>query len=322
METIAKKSRRRFLKETALAGAAVALTGTQLAALDRVRPVKNTAPRKAAVVWYRQAGHTARVGKLVAARWRKNGLEVTAADYRDLDPAVLAGADLIAAGSPVVYYEAPENFMSWIAGLPAIDGTAVASFVTFGGKGGNQHNACFGILKELAGRGGAPVGMGAFGNMSTFPPTWAMGNGERILKYRHLPDERTYEAVRAWADGVLARTREGRTVRAEGKFDFRQAIRGGFSIGGTKLLMKGFTIDPKTCIGCGTCVEKCPVGAVDLEKHRMDSRRCLACMGCVNNCPVGAVRMSFWGRPLTGFKKFLKDNGVAIREPRELEGSS
>jgi pyruvate formate lyase activating enzyme len=48
--------------------------------------------------------------------------------------------------------------------------------------------------------------------------------------------------------------------------------------------------DPRRCIGCGHCMEVCPVSAITLEGgitiHR---KRCTLCMSCVDGCPSGAM---------------------------------
>lgn len=50
------------------------------------------------------------------------------------------------------------------------------------------------------------------------------------------------------------------------------------------------TIDEEKCIGCGTCVERCPIEANSLinGKSTMDVQKCIGCGVCVHLCPEGA----------------------------------
>jgi ferredoxin len=50
--------------------------------------------------------------------------------------------------------------------------------------------------------------------------------------------------------------------------------------------------DSDTCTSCGTCVERCPVGAVQLEKTAVvDQDKCIGCGVCAAGCEEESVKM-------------------------------
>ena len=51
-------------------------------------------------------------------------------------------------------------------------------------------------------------------------------------------------------------------------------------------------VDKNKCIGCGTCVAICPVGASSLDcegKAVIDRAKCIRCGACQSSCPVEAI---------------------------------
>ncbi|TFG12755.1 MAG: 4Fe-4S dicluster domain-containing protein [Promethearchaeota archaeon] len=54
------------------------------------------------------------------------------------------------------------------------------------------------------------------------------------------------------------------------------------------------SVNREICVGCGTCVEKCTVGAISLndnEKAEVDQIRCIGCGLCAHFCPQNAITL-------------------------------
>jgi len=49
--------------------------------------------------------------------------------------------------------------------------------------------------------------------------------------------------------------------------------------------------DTDACIGCGSCVDICPVQAVSIiaDKAQIDPNWCIGCGVCAVDCPTGAI---------------------------------
>lgn len=322
-----QEERRAFIKTGLVTGGlgllAMSLPGLSLSGCTEpppLNPVTKRSPQTALVVWFSQTGHTRRIGRIIQNAWEKAGLKVTGGDYRQLDPRALAQVDLIAFGSPINYMGVPKNLRDWMDGLPPLKGTSVAAYVTYGGKGDGQHNTACQILERLTQRGGAAVGKSLFGNMSTFAPTWSLGNEERTLAFKDRPNEATYRQARQFAAGVLANVAAGKNVVIDYQWSLSSLIPSGLSVGATKLMMSQHHIDTSRCVSCGTCAANCPVGAITLQNGRVDDERCIACFACINNCPAGAMKMDFLHKPVYGFRELLTRNRIEIREPQELSG--
>ncbi len=54
-------------------------------------------------------------------------------------------------------------------------------------------------------------------------------------------------------------------------------------------------VNQKQCIGCGTCVNICPVGAISLKNGKavIDPNVCIKCCSCEGVCPVSAIKIEY-----------------------------
>ncbi|MBD3337795.1 MAG: 4Fe-4S dicluster domain-containing protein [Candidatus Lokiarchaeota archaeon] len=52
-------------------------------------------------------------------------------------------------------------------------------------------------------------------------------------------------------------------------------------------------LNEKNCVGCGTCVEKCPMEAITLQNDLaiLEMSRCVGCGVCVHQCPNEAIEL-------------------------------
>ena len=52
-------------------------------------------------------------------------------------------------------------------------------------------------------------------------------------------------------------------------------------------------IDKEKCIGCGACIDVCPVSALTMvdDKSTVDESACVDCGACVSTCPVEAMAL-------------------------------
>jgi ferredoxin/flavodoxin len=291
---------------------------------SKIHAYKSKEPKNVLVLWFSQTGHTEIYGKLIGAVWEKMGLNVTCSEIREFYNKNLNEYDLVLIAAPVFNYDIPGYVKDCINSLKQLNEIPVASFVSYGGPEGDQHNAASIILELLSEKGGIPVGMATFMNMGAYPPVWDDNtiSSPDLPGNKTLPDEETYNSVRAFAGFIIDQVGQGKRIEVDKHITLRRLATVINPIFWTKLAIKKHSIDKDTCIQCGTCKKKCPANAIDPSEYVVNRDRCVMCFGCINNCPQNAIIMTYSGRRLFGFKELLKRKNIKIKEPEELQVKS
>ncbi|MEX2719732.1 MAG: 4Fe-4S binding protein [Candidatus Sigynarchaeum springense] len=87
------------------------------------------------------------------------------------------------------------------------------------------------------------------------------------------------------------------------------------------------SIDTEKCIGCGTCVDRCPMEALKLggnDKAEVNPKRCIGCGVCVPACPESAIKLIKRGEeripPATNldmYMRIMEGKAKALQKERE-----
>jgi Na+-translocating ferredoxin:NAD+ oxidoreductase subunit B len=89
------------------------------------------------------------------------------------------------------------------------------------------------------------------------------------------------------------------------------------------------SIDQEKCIGCGTCVDRCPMDALKLnddDKAEVKPKRCIGCGVCVPSCPENAIHLTKKGDQLVPpesnlemFMKIMEAKAKVLQKERDAK---
>ncbi len=77
-------------------------------------------------------------------------------------------------------------------------------------------------------------------------------------------------------------------------------------------------VDPSGCVACGTCVAKCPSGAIRIAGAAavIDGTACIGCADCIVVCPEGAVRVD-WNEAAPGVQRKMAEYALGAVRGKE-----
>jgi len=77
-------------------------------------------------------------------------------------------------------------------------------------------------------------------------------------------------------------------------------------------------VKAKDCVGCGTCLRKCPAGAISLTpegKALIDHGKCIGCAECTVVCPEAAIAIN-WKTDLALLQRKMAEYALGVVKPK------
>ncbi len=256
------------------------------------------------VVYFSQAGSTARTGERIAAGLRASGFEVKLCNMKDEKPPEVHDYALLGVGFPVYYFSPPHNVSEYVSSLCHIEGMPVFVFTTYGTY---RFNAADSIRRELVRKKAREVGYFHCRGADLYCQYLKLG----YLFSADNPTPAELAGAEAFGQEVSARLLRGQQLAVSRErtpsLVYRIERLSTNRRLSAWLYSRLFKVDAQKCSACGLCAAHCPVGNITEDKagHPIWGRNCLLCVTCEMECPEEAI-ISVQSSSL--FRPFLKYN--------------
>jgi flavodoxin/NAD-dependent dihydropyrimidine dehydrogenase PreA subunit len=244
---------------------------------------------KTLIVYFSQAGSTAKVANAVATGLRGAGHEVDLHELTTGPPPSPLGYDAFGIGTPVYVFRPPFNVARYLEGLPQLNGLPVFVLLQSVGAEGDAGNA---VRDALRRKGGREVGF-LKGKGADYALQWIRHG---ILFAHEHPNPEGLQAAEAFGRAVAERV-AGAPYQPPppdppppALWRFARASTNAWVV--RNVVSRGFRVRADVCTACGKCVEVCPTRNIqaDARGRPVWGRDCIACAYCDLRCPVEAIR--------------------------------
>lgn len=202
-------------------------------------------------------------------------VDATSPETRERDLEV-ADSELLIVGGPVYMGRLPKVFSDWLKGMKGGSFPAV-SVVVYGNRA--YENSLLELADIVADKGGVTVACGAFVGEHSFSTT------EKPTAHGR-PDSEDMSQAEEFGRKLRRKLDSLADIKAVPEF----TVPGERPYGGkTQLWDVDFIAVNENCGQCGTCVDLCPVGAIDPQDcTSTDIVKCITCCACIKGCPQNA----------------------------------
>lgn len=237
--------------------------------------------RSLQLVYFSPTGTTKAVAQGIARGMKLptvENIDITRPEARETSLRTSVDALLVTA-VPVYIGRVPAPVKTWLSTIRGED-TPVVCVVVYGNRA--YEDALIELRDIMTTCGCRPIACAAYIGEHSFssPDT-------PIARYR--PDSRDLLHAEGFGRMVaeklqpLVSVHQIAEIEVPGCFPYR---------GDTTLWSVDFIAVDEKCGQCGSCAERCPVGAIDFDNSAsIDQVRCITCCACIKHCPKNAKSM-------------------------------